>query len=109
MSLPNYFQLNYNLGRTHSGMIAYLAELWNAGRQKPFQNFLKSIGASPFIDESTGLPYEVLKPMLEYKGIDLMIWNKADDGKKDAKPLLVIEMKVDDHESVKKVKNVWTR
>ncbi|WP_020570441.1 hypothetical protein [Neolewinella persica] len=92
---PNFFRLNYNHGRTHSGMIAYLVELWNAGKEtrEPLRQFLAGLGVKDFP------PHERYIAQLEYNNIDLAIWKYPYD--KGDKPLLLLEMKVDDHEGRK--------
>lgn len=87
---PNFFRLNYNHGRTHSGMIAYLVELWNEDQKKPLNNFLYTLGVT--------LPAcTKLIPHLEYNNIDLAIKNEAKT------VVLLLEMKVDDYQSWKKL------
>lgn len=87
---PNYFRLNYNHDRTHSGMIAYLVELWNEGKREPLENFLRVLGTELH-------DCHRLIPHLEYHNIDLAIKNEKD------KVVLLLEMKVDDYQSWKKL------
>ncbi|MBB4079178.1 hypothetical protein GGR28_001798 [Lewinella aquimaris] len=90
-SAPNFFRLNYNHGRTHSGMIAYLAELWQADNEAPLQSLIKGLGLAE-IPSGT-----YLTPKLEYENIDLALLDEQD------KPLFLLEMKVDDAEGWKKL------
>lgn len=94
---PNYFRLNYNHGRTHSGMIAYLVELWNAGKEtrEPLRQFLAGLGVKDFP------PHERYIAQLEYNNIDLAIWKYP--YVKEDEPLLLLEMKVDDYQAWKKL------
>jgi hypothetical protein len=86
----NFFRLNYNHGRTHSGMIAYLVELWNTGKQQPLDAFLAALDVRlP--------PCKSLVPQLEYHNIDLAIKNEKE------KVVLLLEMKVDDFQTWKKL------
>lgn len=99
MQNPNYFTINYNLGRTHSAMIVLLVEQWNSGHKEPLNHFLKTIGAKELTEAVN------LSARLEYYNVDLAIL----DG--DV-PLLLIEMKVDDQQSwstiSKKDNKIWT-
>lgn len=99
MQNPNYFTINYNLGRTHSAMIVLLVEQWNSGHKEPLNHFLKTIGAIELTEAVN------LSARLEYYNVDLAIL----DG--DV-PLLLIEMKVDDQQSwstiSKKDNKIWT-
>lgn len=89
MMSPNFFRLNYNHGRTHSGMIAYLVELWNTNKKTPLEAFLAGLGVRNLP------PAKHLTPILEYNNIDLAI--KDEKGR----VVLLLEMKVDDHEGQK--------
>lgn len=90
--MPNFFKINYGVGRIHSGMIAYLVELWNEGNKSPFEIFLFQLGIQNFKEE------DKLKAVLEYKNIDLALLNEKNE------ILLIIEMKIDDWEKKKKTK-----
>ena len=88
---PNFFRLNYNHGRTHSGMIAYLVELWNTNKKTPLESFLAGLGVRLLP------PAKHLNPILEYNNIDLAIKDET------GKVVLLLEMKVDDYQAWKKL------
>lgn len=73
-------------------MIAYLAELWKCGNQQPLRALVEGLDL-PAISATTEL-----RPKLEYKNIDLALL----DGER---LVLLIEMKVDDAEGNKKLRN----
>jgi hypothetical protein len=78
--------VGYALGKLHTGLIAYLCDLWNGGDCAPFERFCQSL--------CINIPRRgVLCPHREWKGLDLVIF-----GSDDTTPLVAIEMKVDDHE-----------
>ena len=90
---PSYFRLNYNSGRTHSGMIAYLTEYWQDGIEAPLRELLSGMGLEALPSGT------LLKPVLEYNNVDLALVDDNDQ------PLLLVEMKVDDAEGYKKLRS----
>ena len=85
--------VGYSLGKLHSGMIAYLCELYRDGSVEPLTSFFGSLGIK--------IP-EHLKAEREWHSVDLAIIDEDND-----KPQILIEMKVDDHE--KNEKNSQTK
>lgn len=90
MPTPNYFYRAYSLGRTHTGMLAYLCDLYNVDEQKPLRDVLEHLGFA----EIGKLP-EKIGVQFEFKQADLGLF----DGDHC---FLLIEMKVDDREGWKK-------
>ena len=78
--------VGYGLGRLHSGLIAYLCDLYNEGNKEALYSFANELGVAVQSDR--------VRAKIEYHGIDLVIF--CDSSKE--RPLVVIEMKVDDHE-----------
>jgi len=82
--------LGYSLGKVHIGLLAYMCDLFREGTVGPLTAFLQSLGVP--------MPHNPV-PQREWKAalgvrLDLAIF----DG--DAKiPCIIVEMKVDDHES----------
>jgi hypothetical protein len=89
--VANFFcSVGYAAENVHSGMIAYLCDLWNEGEREPLGSFLDGLGVSLETDHD-------LHPALEWKQIDLVIRDKEDDS-----AIVAIEMKVDSHEGLVK-------
>ncbi len=88
MPAPNYFYRNYAIGRTHTGMLAYLCDLHNAGNTKPLRTLLDELGYADL-----KLP-DVIGIQFEFKQADLGLF----DGHHC---FLLLEMKVDDREGLK--------
>ena len=80
--------IGYSLGKVHTGMISYLCELYREGNQEPFESFLTSLGVS--------VPSNPV-PRREWNSVDLAILEQTKDGQEV--PRILIELKVDDHES----------
>ena len=78
----------YAAENVHSGMIAYLCDLWSEGERQPLRSFLDGLGVSLETEND-------LRPVREWKQIDLVVRDKEDDS-----PILAIEMKVDSHEGM---------
>ena len=86
--VANFFcSVGYAAENVHSGMIAYLCDLWNEGEREPLGSFLDGLGVSLQTEND-------LRPHREWKQIDLVIR----DGENDS-PDLAIEMKVDSNEA----------
>ena len=91
--MPNFVNsVGYRLEKLHSGMIAYLCDLWVVGNRTPLEVFMSCLGIE--------LDAQSLTAKREYKSIDLVIFDAHEQ------PLIAIEMKVDNHESRIKRKNV---
>ncbi len=89
--MANFFcSVGYSAENVHSGMIAYLCDLWNEGEREPLRSFLDSLGVPLTTDNN-------LRADREWKHIDLVI-RDAEDGS----PVLAIEMKVDHREGLVK-------
>lgn len=76
--------IGYSLGKVHAGIISYLCELYREGNREPFESFLTALGVS--------VPSDPI-PKREWRSVDLAILDAQ------AEPLILIELKVDDHES----------
>ena len=87
--------MGYNLGKVHIGLIAYMCDLYCEGRVSALKAFLQSLNIP--------VPSKQPIPTREWpsgKGrLDLAIL----DGD-DQKPCIIIEMKVDDHETETQLK-----
>ena len=81
-----FYSVGYGLEKVHSGMIAYLCDLWNEGEQEPLRSFLDYLQIS-IKDDS------ILRAAREWQSIDLLIFNAKDDS-----AIVAIEMKVDSSE-----------
>jgi hypothetical protein len=85
--VANFFcSVGYAAENVHSGMIAYLCDLWNEAEREPLTAFLDGLN----------VPLEIpnrLRVNREWKRIDLVVHDNEDDS-----PILAIEMKVDSHE-----------
>ena len=93
---PNFFEGNYSVGRFHTSMLAYIIELGNNGEGKELaENIFEGL-----LDFKYGAKYY---SKFEYKNVDLVVF----DDKECEKPILLIEMKVDDYESWEKVGDVY--
>ncbi len=87
--MANFFcSVGYSAENVHSGMIAYLCDLWNEGEREPLGSFLDSLGV-PLETEND------LRADLEWKRIDLVV-RDAQDGSF----VVAVEMKVDSHEGL---------
>jgi hypothetical protein len=87
--VANFFRsVGYAAENVHSGMIAYLCDLWSEGERQPLRSFLDGLGVSLETEND-------LRPVREWKQIDLVVRDKEDDS-----PVLAIEMKVDSHEGM---------
>jgi len=80
--------IGYSLGKVHAGMISYLCELYREGNREPFESFLTALGVS--------VPSNPV-PRREWSSVDLAILDKMQDG--HMVPRILIELKVDDHET----------
>ncbi len=80
--------LGYSIGKVHTGMISYLCELYREGNKEPFESFLTVLGVD--------VPNNPV-PRREWNSVDLAILEQKQDG--HLKPLILIELKVDDYES----------
>ena len=87
--------MGYNLGKVHIGLIAYICNLYREGRVNVLKSFLQNLNIP--------VPSEPV-PIREWssgKGkLDLAIFNG-----KEEKPCLIIEMKIDDHETKTQLDN----
>ena len=92
MPTPNYFFRNYAIGRTHTGMLAYLCDLYNNDKQQPLRKVLAELGFTG-IDK---LP-DLIEVKFEFKQADLGLF----DGDHC---FVLIEMKVDDREGWKQAR-----
>lgn len=89
--LANFFySVGYPAENVHSGMIAYLCDLWNEGRREPLESFLGHLGV-PLETQNS------LRVNREWKRIDLVVFDAESDS-----PVVAIEMKVDSHEGLVK-------
>ena len=82
-----YCSVGHAAENVHSGMIAYLCDLWNEGEREPFGSFLDGLGVSLETENN-------LRPDREWKHIDLVVHDDEDNF-----PVLAIEMKVDSNEA----------
>ena len=89
---PNFFKGNYSVGRFHTAMLAYVIELGNNGKGR---ELVKRVFEG-FLDFKDGVKYY---PKFEHKSVDLVIFKDENC----ENPILLIEIKVDDYESWKKV------
>lgn len=89
--------IGYSLGKIHSGMISYLCELYREGNEEPFESFLNSFGLS--------VPSNPI-PRREWNSVDLAILEQTKNG--EEVPRILIEVKVDDHESGSNEENYQT-
>jgi len=87
--VANYFcSVGYAAENVHSGMIAYLCDLWNEGEREPLGSFLDGLGVSLKTENN------LRRPDREWQHIDLVVHDREDDS-----PVLAIEMKVDSNEA----------
>jgi hypothetical protein len=87
--VANFFcSVGYAAENVHSGMIAYLCDLWNEGEREPLGSFLDGLGVSLKTEND-------LHPHREWKHIDLVIRDRENDS-----AIVAIEMKVDSHEGL---------
>ncbi len=85
--MANFFcSVGYSAENVHSGMIAYLCDLWNEGEREPLRSFLDSLGVPLTTDNN-------LRADREWKHIDLVVHDTETDV-----PVLAVEMKVDSKE-----------
>lgn len=83
--MPNLISaVGYRLEKLHSGMIAYLCDLYREGVTGPLESLFRALDAP--------LP-NLPTPKREWNSVDLAIF----DGPAST-PFLLIEMKVDQHE-----------
>ncbi len=83
--------IGFDLERVHTGLIVYLVDLWRSGKKEPLQTFFSELGV-----ELQGV--EEIKARKECENIDLVLLNQNDT------PLVAVEMKVHNHESLVPVK-----
>lgn len=98
----------YGVERFHSGMLAYLGELYNEGTREPLSSFVGHLDSD--VDGGclrSALEWEGgrLRPALEWKGIDLVIHGVEDRNPSEENPLAAFEMKVDSVEG--RVEGEW--
>jgi hypothetical protein len=87
--VANFFcSVGYAAENVHSGMIAYLCDLWNEGEREPLGSFLDGLGVSLGTEND-------LRPHREWKQIDLVIRDRENHS-----AIVAIEMKVDSHEGL---------
>lgn len=85
--MANFFHsVAYASENVHSGMIAYLCELWNEGKREPLRSFLDGLGV--LLETENGL-----RPDRGASTLDLVVHDNKNDS-----PILAVEMKVDSHE-----------
>ncbi len=89
--------MGYSLGKVHVGMISYLCELYREGNREPFESFFASFN---LLVPSNPVPRR------EWNSVDLAILEQTKDGQEI--PRILIEMKVDDHESGSNQENYQT-
>ncbi len=89
--------IGYSIGKIHVGMINYLCDLYMEGNQEPFRSFFTALDVS--------LPSNPIARR-EWNSVDLAILEKGEDGQEI--PRILIEMKVDDHESGSTPENYQT-
>lgn len=86
--------MGYSLGKVHTGLIAYMCNLYREGRVNVLQSFLQNLNIpvpskpNPFREWSS-----------EKGKLDLAIFNGE-----EKKPCIIIEMKIDDHETETQLK-----
>ncbi|HOY69074.1 MAG TPA: hypothetical protein PLP29_19520 [Candidatus Ozemobacteraceae bacterium] len=80
--------IGYALGKLHIGLISYLLDLYCEGNRKPLSQFMDSLGIS--------FPLEPIH-YREWNSVDLAILERTADGHEN--PAVIIELKVDDHET----------
>ncbi len=86
--MTNFFRsAGYGVEKLHSGMIAYMCELWNEGAKAPLASFLRHLGVP--LER-----HEKLCAVREWEKIDLVVF--AEDGS----AVVAFEMKVDSHEGL---------
>lgn len=93
------YAMGYSLGKTHTGMIVYLCDLYNDGEKEPLRTFLKHFKIKINADRVIAKK--------EYLNIDLVIFEyRKNNSNSDQKEVIIaaIEMKVDDHEHLVKIK-----
>ncbi|MGI6446015.1 MAG: hypothetical protein ACOX2I_09955 [Candidatus Ozemobacteraceae bacterium] len=96
--MPNLVKsLGYSIGKIHTGLITYLCHKFMEGSVEPLTSFLSSFGVTP--------PQELV-PRREWNSIDLAILEIDKDGKEV--PRILVELKVDDHETGTKPENFQT-
>lgn len=87
--LANFFySIGYSLEKAHTGVFVYLCNLWNEGKREPLKSFLNHL------DVSIGNT-KVLRMDREENDIDLVVSDAETHS-----PILVVEMKVDGHDSL---------
>jgi hypothetical protein len=87
--MANFFDsLGYGLGKAHTGMLAYVFNLWNEGHREPLQRLARAFDLR--VDDDS-----VLVARREWNGIDLVVFARD---RPASQPLLVVETKVDDAE-----------
>ncbi len=80
--------IGYSLGKVHAGMISYLCEMYREGNKEPLESFLAFLGIK--------VPPNPISRR-EWNSVDLAILERREDGQET--PEILIEVKVDDHES----------
>ncbi len=82
--------IGYSLGKVHAGMISYLCEMYREGKKEPLESFLTFFGIK--------VPSNPISKR-EWNSVDLAILEHGEDGQET--PVILIEIKVDDHESLR--------
>lgn len=80
--------IGYSLGKLHIGLISYLIDLYTEGDRKPASEFFQALGIR--------FPQEPICRR-EWNSVDLAILEREADGSE--KPVILFELKVDDHET----------
>jgi hypothetical protein len=87
--VANFFSsAGYAAENIHSGMIAYLCDLWNDGTREPLSSFLDHLEV-PLDNRGS------LRVRPEWEHIDLVVFDTE-----NGTPILAIEMKVDSREKL---------
>ncbi len=89
--------MGYSLGKIHTGLIAYMCDLYRDGESRPLELFLKGIELPDSFKPVPKREY----PLGNRNRADLVILNAQNN-----LPFLIIEMKVDDHESMHQTQRI---
>lgn len=81
--------IGYTLGKVHTGLLAFLCQLHQEGTREPLEVLLGHLGVQ--------LP-SCPRPEREWESVDLAIFDSGADA-----PAVLIEMKVDDHDTEKRI------
>ena len=77
--------VGYSIGKIHTGLLAYLCDLHRDGVRGPLESFLGSVGIA--------ITFKPL-PRREWNSVDLAVLDEA-----TRQPRILVEIKVDDHET----------